>query len=505
MDNSNPTLNEKLPPDKSDFTVSSFQDLNKGNCFCDDNSLRINDISCASCVAAKNVNTLNIISDVKLNSPFDLHSSESYNKDGSRFIQDFNNNSMDLDDSMPKFNDRPQVIKRKRSNDVEVDLSKFSFKNNSIPNINTQNRFSILGEIDIEEEPIASRNSNVPAKIKDNGFCPPIFLFNVNIKHLIDQLNSKKVVYKIVNTNKHKSKLYLKDATAHSEMMNLLRDKKIESYSFTPKELKRSTVVLRGLYYKTDLSDIKNELDSLVPNTVDTVSKFSTNFSRKNNFETSLFLVTLLTGKNSNEISSLRYLLNQRISWESPKANLKEVQCWRCQKWGHMSKNCNRSFRCIKCDESHAQGDCKFVSSQENLPFCVNCNQRGHPSNFRGCLEYKKYIKMKDDMKASSREKKDRAKNNVISAINSSNFVQKDKSFASLLQNDTPFISEKRKAIPSYIHDFLKIAQSLCQPKPVTLEEKIEHFMKGYKLLSRDVARNQCMSLLDEVNMAYGP
>lgn len=36
---------------------------------------------------------------------------------------------------------------------------------------------------------------------------------------------SKKVEFKIINKNRHKSKLFLKDPLAHSEMIQLLRQK----------------------------------------------------------------------------------------------------------------------------------------------------------------------------------------------------------------------------------------------------------------------------------------
>lgn len=537
MDNMNTMLNAKLPPDKPQ-TTTSLQKLLNSNCFCDELAAGNNNLPCSSSHDTSGRNKISIISDIKLNHADDSQSNNSfYNQNMSRNLQDVSNTSMEslsnisfcskdefnntqilnskpmeYDDLMDSASQRDdgltQTIKRKRSDDIKVDLTTFPYqiKSHAKPIVNTQNRFSIFSEIEIEEEHNIPKNAKSKTDtVKDNSFCPPIFLFNVNIKHLVDQLNEKKVIFKIVNKNKHKSKLYLKDAAAHSEMMQLLRERKIESYSYTPKELKRTNVVLRGLYFKTDLNEIKNEIDSLVPNTVDTVQKFSTNYSRKNNLETGLFLITLTSGKNLNEITGIRYLLNQRVSWEPPKSKLKEIQCWRCQKWGHMSRNCNRPYKCVKCEESHAPGECKFVSSRENLPYCVNCNKRGHPSSFRGCPEYIDYIEMKENIKISAGKQKQKVLSNVASAINTSNFVQKDRSFASVLHNVASDKNVKAKKIPTYIQEFLKIAQSLCQQEPLTLEGKIEKFMRSYKSMTKEVARSQCMNIMDEINMAYGP
>ena len=109
-----------------------------------------------------------------------------------------------------------------------------------------------------EDCPKQRREDKAPrATIKNakKTFCPPIFLFDVNIKRLVDQLEAKtpKITFKIKNVNKKKSKLYLSDATVHSEMMALLREKNIHSYSYTPKELKQSSFILRGLYHDTEV------------------------------------------------------------------------------------------------------------------------------------------------------------------------------------------------------------------------------------------------------------
>lgn len=227
---------------------------------------------------------------------------------------------------------------------------------------------------------------------KKKPFCPPIFLFNVNIPQLITQLNAKNITFKIVNKNKWKSKLYLKESSVHSEMMAILRTGNIESYSYTPKDLKRTSLVIRGLHHRTELEELRAEIEKHIPNTIEKVSKFTTEYAKKHNLDTGLFLVTLCPGKSIRDLSAIRFILNQGISWEQPKVNMKIPQCWRCQQWGHMSKNCNKPYVCVKCDEKHLPGKCAFVSSENNLPYCANCGERGHPSSYRGCKVYTAFL-----------------------------------------------------------------------------------------------------------------
>ena len=100
--------------------------------------------------------------------------------------------------------------------------------------------------------------------------------------------------------------------------MTILKEKKVNSYSFTPKELRKTSLVIRGLYAGIDASDIEKAMQGLVPNVVAKVSKFTTAFSTKNKFDTGLFLISLLPGKGLGDVSHIRYLLSQSIEWEKP-------------------------------------------------------------------------------------------------------------------------------------------------------------------------------------------
>lgn len=412
--------------------------------------------------------------------------------------------SMDFEDQNGSANNFKlfNTIKRKRlSTPSKLDLSTFK--------TNNSNRFAILGEIEMKEDNTGKNNiqkndvKTNKIETKNENFCPPIFIYNLNIKMLVDQLKSKNVIFKIVNKSRFKSKLYLKDANAHQEMMMMLREKKIESYSFTPKELKKKNIVLRGLYYLTDINEIKNEIDLLAPNAVDTVSKFKTVYSRKNNVDTGLFLITLLPGKTLNVLSHIKYILSQVVSWESPKANSKEVQCWRCQHWGHFSKNCNRSHACVKCSEIHNPGECKVVVNEQTKPFCVNCNKLGHPANWRGCPTYKKYVINRTNLADITKERNLIASKNVNRAVNELSFISNNKSFAQCF-NNSPKITEKEYRKPPLIEEFLKIARVLCKEETLTLEDRISLFINNYKNGTISQAKNECSNLLKEIQNVYG-
>lgn len=421
--------------------------------------------------------------------------------------------SMDSDDTGAASTSQQQLLaqttvnnltKRKRSEatptDINIDALTFD--------PNRQNRFSILAGIEIENVPKTTspgeKVSVGPGTQTSKAFCPPIFLYNTNIKSLVEQLEAKtpKIVFKIRNVSKHKSKIYFADVTVHQEMMALLRKNGIHSYSFTPKEYKQVSIVLRGLYFGMQAEEVKSALDKAVPDVVDKVSKFSTPFSKKKNVDTGLFLVSLSPGKTLSDVSNIKYLLSQTITWETPNNKKLEIQCHRCQRFGHISKNCNSEYKCVKCDQKHAPGECLYQKSETSLPFCVNCGQTGHPASWRGCQTYKDYVKSRKERMAKARMEKDIAAVNVKSAISSS-YRLPGKSFSSLFQQKTS--NDKVQQKPSVINDFLQLAKYFLEPEELTIEQEINIFLAEFHNMPRKDAKSEFLRILNKVKTNYGP
>ena len=90
-----------------------------------------------------------------------------------------------------------------------IDIAKFNGKLGTEAPVNSQNRFAILGELDIENVAAVKssgakpKNSSAGKTIPAKSLCPPIFLYNVDIKRLVDQLEAKtpKIEFKIKNVN----------------------------------------------------------------------------------------------------------------------------------------------------------------------------------------------------------------------------------------------------------------------------------------------------------------
>lgn len=87
----------------------------------------------------------------------------------------------------------------------------------------------------------------------------------------------------------------------------------------------------------------------------------------------------------------VRYCCNYRITLEhyvKPKSQ-RGTQCYNCQQYGHVSRNCGQPYRCVKCDQPHSPGQC--MKMEEAPPVCSNCHGP-HTVSFRGCPEAAKYL-----------------------------------------------------------------------------------------------------------------
>lgn len=60
------------------------------------------------------------------------------------------------------------------------------------------------------------------------------------------------------------------------------------------------------------------------------------------------------------------------LGWSSciVRDHIRILRCYKCQKFGHLQKDCRSDTACGHCGENHETKDCK---NQNNLPTCINC------------------------------------------------------------------------------------------------------------------------------------
>jgi hypothetical protein len=249
----------------------------------------------------------------------------------------------------------------------------------------------------------------------------PIFIeLNINeVREVLKILKLKDILYKMQSG---KTQIFAPTIEAKSSIMNMLKSKKIGFYSFTEKSEKPLTFVLKG-FYKTSCEEVLNKLkEAKIP--VIRVTKLESKIQEtEKNF---IFYIVQIssdaTNINSNVLNHNHQVIdNIIVKWENFKrSNKSPTQCFNCQRWGHSSQNCGFPFKCVKCTEHHAPGQC-MRKTREGTPKCINCGG-DHAASFRKCPKFIEYF---NKFKISSKPQVIKtAKHNPVVLFDMNNFPQ---------------------------------------------------------------------------------
>lgn len=241
-------------------------------------------------------------------------------------------------------------------------------------------------------------NSIRNPSLKNNKNVPPINVFDIESKRIIklikDGLKIKQ--FKIKQLKVNKLAIYLSNLDEYKIVRGYLQKTEIKFFSYTPKELKTKTFLLKGLNANTDCNEICDELN-LYQNDqlkIIKVTQFSTKNSAQKNVLLPIFMVQISPESNVKELKAIKTLLYHCITWDTLRKP--EIsQCRNCQSLFHSAANCNLPPKCVKCSESHKTKDCpipKETPMDKEKLFCVLCKKYGHPASYKGCEVYKQLL-----------------------------------------------------------------------------------------------------------------
>lgn len=298
-------------------------------------------------------------------------------------------------------------------------------RENTINNAKKPTTNSSDKESNINKE--KAKNNNKPKKV------PPINIFDVQPNELINFLkNGIKVIdFKIKEFSSKKISLFLSSMTDYIRVKAYLEKTKTKFFTFTPKELKTKTYLLKGLSADTDPIHVYDELCKFQNEELQfvKVNQFTTKKSEKEGYDLPIFLVQISGDSKVNELKKINGFLHRCVRWESLRKP--EIpQCRRCQSFFHSAANCYLPPRCVKCKETHEIGKCSLstvTTDEREKLYCVLCNKYGHPASYKGCEKYK-------EMQQKLRAKKERFTFNRSNK--SSTHVNPNISFADVVQNN---------------------------------------------------------------------
>ena len=236
---------------------------------------------------------------------------------------------------------------------------------------------------------IGTTPTPIPTQQEKPARPPPVYIIKAklnDITNLLTEGNIQKNEF-LKNQSTHDSlSISARTMPLYRKIIEILKNKGALYYTFTPKNLRPKTLVLKGIHgnFKEEILKEIKELNILNTEVIK-VSRFQFD---KNQPEKSHHLVQLSNNSKLSDIFKITSLAYQRVKWEHLKKP-KLFQCRRCQRVGHASNNCNLPYRCVKCAQNH-----EINHADKAALKCANRGNTGHPASYKGCP----YLKFASDL-----------------------------------------------------------------------------------------------------------
>lgn len=241
------------------------------------------------------------------------------------------------------------------------------------------------------------QRGNNDKKRKSGKLIPVITTYNVNVKTMTLTLRG------ILGHNDFNLRVLSKTVTNvvvctledYDKVKRRFIEDKISFYTFTPREKVPYSVVVRGLSGSFEEGEVLEYLRGL---------QIDVEILKVRKLGGDSWLVSLSRSSDLRAFHQVRYILHCRV-YIGKFERRGVTQCFNCQRFGHVSSNCNMPYRCVKCGDSHGPGKCAIPPKGENvedrtvtdpktgqavlkvgLPVrCINCRIEGHVASSREC------------------------------------------------------------------------------------------------------------------------
>lgn len=260
---------------------------------------------------------------------------------------------------------------------------------NDISSISTT---SISGDVDIRVKKAAKTR------------CPPITVRNksaIEINRLISRVGGGGGNYSLRNFEKA-VQIKVKCAELFQKITAELKQINAEFFTHAKPEEALVKIVLSGLpLFEIDYLIEELEKNNICPRDVKVLSK-------SDDGNRALYLLNFPKGTvKLTQLREVKCILNVVVWWRFYTRKNDVMQCFRCQGFGHGSRYCNMTPRCVKCGGKHGSNECQLPTKAElekapksvrQKVKCANCNLN-HTANFKDCTARKDYLKHQEKKK----------------------------------------------------------------------------------------------------------
>lgn len=248
---------------------------------------------------------------------------------------------------------------------------------------------------------------------------PIVTTYNVNVKNISSEL-SKILGHEEYNINilsKHVTNIGVCTLEDFEKLKLMLKEKGVHFYTYTPKSQRPFSVVVKGLSDTFEANEVLEYMQGL---------QINIRIIGLHKLGGDKWLFQIGRESDIRGFRNIRYILHCRVKM-AKRTRRNVIQCYNCQRFGHVSINCNMPYRCVKCSGDHGPGKCVVPPKNENtveiistdrvtgqaiktvgFPVkCANCGVEGHTASAKECpkrQELLRKIAAKKDGKVNERK-----------------------------------------------------------------------------------------------------
>lgn len=292
--------------------------------------------------------------------------------------------------AMKPKNSAPKSTDEIRNPLVKASVSQ-NMKDDSTPSAATRKEGSALqGGVQVSTPVVDKRGKLLPA----------ITVYEVGVKEIASALDHLlgRGTFQVRMIRRSVISIRARGLENFDRIKEMLRERKYRFHAHTPKPLVPYAVIVEGLSSEYSEEEVLEFFRTQVGFRVDMISAAFVSEDK--------WLLRVGRGTEIEKLYRLDLVLHCKVRFRKNRGR-EIVQCFNCQRFGHVASNCGMEYRCVKCGQSHIPGECMVPSKKEvteraegvnldevqgavggeDLPpiSCANCGTEGHVASARDC------------------------------------------------------------------------------------------------------------------------
>lgn len=280
--------------------------------------------------------------------------------------------------------------KKRKKNKVDQDSSGEIEMSNSFEALADNN-----SEDSLAEDPDKMEGVENPDNRERKPRIPPLVIYT-HIKDHVKTLQEmqKELSEKLtINCKSDRMIIYTKNESDYKIMRDKIAAAKVSFHTYSLESEKPVVSILKGLPANITTLEIKEDIKQDSNLKVLEIKQFikKTNIAGTvKDVPLPIFCVKFEKGTKIADVKKIRVVCWCKVHWEKNVPSNLVTQCYKCQGYGHIAKNCFRKECCGICAGAHNSLNC----TSQNIEKCINCGENHRASDSR-CELYARAVSRK--------------------------------------------------------------------------------------------------------------